>query len=312
MGYQKRISSPFHTYLNYFVILIFTLAFIVGCESKKVIVNNLDEKEANEILVYLSNKGIVATKVPAPTQGGGGAAAAPQWNISVDSGDASQAMFFLNQVGLPRRPEKSLLNIFANTGLVPSGIQDKVRYQAGLGEQIASIIRKIDGVLDANVQISFPEEDPLNPNASKQKATAAVYIKHNGVLDDPNAHLATRIKRLVAGSVNGLDYDNVSIIGDRARYADSPLTLSTAEEKPFVHIWSLVIGKESVTLFRIIFFSFIALFLIFLFLLIGLIWKFFPLIKEMGVKSLLNIRPLDLNNLRQTSSNTAASEEEEI
>lgn len=185
--------------------------------------NNLDEREANEIIVFLSTKGIPATKVQAASEGGAGPGKAVMWNIVVDSDQANEAMGLLNQVGLPRRRSENLLGIFSNVGLVPSGMQEKIRYQAGLAEQIASTIRKIDGVLDADVQISFPEEDPLNPNANKQKITASVYVKHNGILDDPNAHLTSRIKRLVSGSINGLDYDNVTVIGDRARYSESTI-----------------------------------------------------------------------------------------
>ena len=282
--------------------LLLLLTLLTACGSRRIIVNNLDEKEANEIIVYLSNKGIDATKVPAPAAEGGAGGKAALWNISVDETQGNEAMALLNQVGLPRRKGQNLLGIFGNTSLVPSGLQEKIRYQAGLAEQIASTIRKIDGVLDADVQISFPEEDPLNPNANKQKITASVYVKHNGVLDDPNAHLITRIKRLVAGSINGLDYDNVTVIGDKARYGDIGLSGQQGnlgeEEKHYVTVWGVVLAHESVTRFQILFFSLSFAILLLLLSLIWLLWKLLPILKAAGgFKKLLSYHPLHVEDL---------------
>lgn len=290
--HKESILRLFHTL--FFFIFLSTL--LTSCESRRIIVNGLEEKEANEILVFLSTKGINATKVQAASEGGGGSKTV-LWNISIDSSQASEAMALLNQAGLPRRRGANLLNIFSNTSLVPSGMQDKVRYQAGLAEQIASTIRKIDGVLDADLQISFPDEDPFNPNAPKQKITASVYIKHSGVLDDPNAHLISRLKRLVAGSINGLDYDHVTIIGDRARFTEfsGGGFGSVEEDQPNVKVWTLTIAKSSLTRFRIIFFSFTLIVLTLLIALTWILWKILPLLqkKGVGINKLFSFTPLD-------------------
>jgi len=273
------------------------LPLLTGCESRKIIVNGLDEREANEILVYLSTKNIDAVKVQnIGGGGGGGGSKLVLWDISVNSEQAVEAMSLLNQAGLPRRRSQNLLNIFTGSGLVPSEMEQKIRYQAGLAEQIASTIRKIDGILDTEVQISFPEEDPLNPNGEKkQKITASVYVKHNGVLDDPNSHLVTKIKRLVAASVPGLDYDNVTVIGERARFSELNPTAGSSieEEKQYVSVWSIIIAKDSLTRFRVIFFSFTLLILFFSVALIWMIWKIYPVLKARGgMKELFHLKPV--------------------
>lgn len=308
-------SQPIMQSIYRFLLFIVMATMLASCQSKSIIVNSLDEKEANEILVYLSSKGINASKVQAPTETGGGGKGL-LWNISVDSNQSNEAMALLNQVGLPRRRGQNLLGIFANVGLVPSGMQEKIRYQAGLAEQIASTIRKIDGVLDADVQISFPDEDPLNPAATKQKITASVYVKHSGVLDDPNAHLITRIKRLVSGSVNGLDFDNVTVIGDRARFSDVPpggFSSLNEEERPFVNVWSVVVAKDSLSRFQIIFFSFTVALLLLLLSLIWLLWKFSSLLKQAGgFKSLFSLHPIRKEELEgHTASVDKPAEEKE-
>ncbi len=278
------------------LMLLGVLLLLVACSSSRTIVNGLDEKEANEIIVFLSTRNITANKVKS-TEAGGGGAKITLWDISVDEERATEAMSLLNQSGLPRRKGQNLLGLFANVGLVPSEMQDQIRYQAGLAEQIASTIRKIDGVLDAEVQISFPKEDPLNPNAEKkQKITASVYIKHSGVLDDPNSHLVTKIKRLVAASITGLDFDDVTVIGDRARFTDLPgglLSSALEEEKQYVSVWSIIIAQDSLFRFRLLFFSFTLLILILILSLIWVIWKVYPLLKEAGgLKELLHLHAI--------------------
>lgn len=297
-------SRKLFTQACYLLFLCICIPLLTSCESRKTIVNGLDEKEANEIIVYLSTKGIDATKVQAKDAGAGGSKIV-LWDISVPSDVGIEAMSYLNQVGLPRRRGQSLLGIFTGAGLVPSEMEQKIRYQAGLAEQIASTIRKIDGILDTEVQISFPEEDPLNPGGEKkQKITASVYVKHSGVLDDPNTHLITKIKRLVAASVVGLDYDNVTVIAEKARFSDMPIGQSLGgneEEKQYVNVWSLIIGKESLTRFRIIFFSFTLLILLLALLLIWTLWKMYPILKKYGgFKELFHIKPINEGKIEAT------------
>lgn len=291
---QKPLLS-FQKFFSFFLLLCIAFSF-TACESQKTIVNGLDEREANEILVFLASKNIYAQKLPSKVgQGAGGAAKEQLWDIGVETAQADQAMAILNAAGLPRRKAQSLLNIFAAGGLVPSEMQEKIRYQSGLAAQIESTIRKIDGVLDADVQLSFPEEDPLNPNAPKGKVTASVYVKHNGVLDDPNAHLITKIKRLVASSVPSLDFDDVTVIGDKARYSDVsiPVKGQEGEKLDYVKVWSLVIAKDSLRHFQILFFS-----LCIVILLLGLavswcMWKLYPVAKKRGgIKVLFHFHPI--------------------
>lgn len=307
MHIQFSSKSKFFQMTHRLLLLLLLMTCFSSCESRRTIVNGLEEKDANEILVFLSSKGIDATKIQAITEGGGGGRGVILWNISVPGNQTNEAMSMLNQVGLPRRRGQNLLGIFSNVGLVPSGMEQKIRYQAGLAEQIANTIRKIDGVIDADVQLSFPEEDPLNPGATKGRITASVYVKHTGILDDPNAHLVTRIKRLVAGSINGLDYDNVTVIGDRARFAEPTGYQANLgdEEKHFVNVWTLTIAKDSLTRFRIIFFSLIFVILLLLLALIWLLWKLMPIIKESGgFKQLLSFHPIPIHSAAPEENKT--------
>lgn len=266
-------------------VLFFGLFFCVtSCSSQKTIINDLDERDANEIIVFLSSKGIEAQKIKGESKGPGGGAAVT-WNIVVDSRIATEAMAILNANGLPRRKTSRLLEIFNAGGLVPSEMQEEIRYQSGLAEQIASTIRKIDGILDADVQLSFPEKDPLNPQKSLGKVTASVFVKHQGVLDDPNSHLVTKIKRLVASSVQGLDFENVTVIADRARFStpQGPESRPQGANVELVRVWTVSVAKDSVHRFQLIFTSVLLVFLFGVLLFSWFIWRMMPVIREQGV-----------------------------
>ncbi len=281
------------------IVLFFTMLLsFSGCASRKTIINGLEERDANEIMVFLSSKGIEAYKVKAISEAPGGAGGAVLWDISVDSDRATEAMALLNANGLPRRRGQKLLEIFTSGGLVPSEMQEKIRYQSGLAEQIAGTIRKIDGILDADVQLSFPQEDPLNPKAQKPPVTASVFVKHNGVLDDPNSQLIPKIRRLVAGSVQGLSFENVTVIPDRARFSESSSQLQARVSPPsveLVKVWTVPVAKEAVGRFQTLFSILIAVTAICVLATFWMLWKIIPVTRECGgFRYLFSFRPLEL------------------
>lgn len=287
----------------------FVLLVFCGCESHRVVVNDVEEREANEIVVFLYSRGIKANKVPAKTGVGVGAdAGPPMWSIAVEEGKMTEAMALLNQSGLPRKKGTDLLKLFAKQGLMSSDKEQEIRYQAGLEQQLANTIRKIDGVIDADVQLSFPsQETTLAPGQQiPQKTTAAVYVKHAGVIDDPNSHLVPKIKRLVSGSVNGLDINDVTVISDRARFSElfteETVVGAGAPSQDYVNIWSIVMAKDSAARFRFLFFVLILGIVLLIAFLGWLLWKFYPILKANGgFKQLLQPTPLNPNEPKDES-----------
>lgn len=262
--------------------------FLAGCESNTSIVNNVDEREANEIVVFLASKGIAAQKIQATSAEGAGAATTINWDIYVDKDKQVEAMAILNQNGLPRIKGTNLLQLFAKTGLMTSDKEETIRYQAGIEEELKNIIRKIDGVIDADVRISFPSAEAAAAGAAGTETTkikAAVYVKHQGILDDPNQHLDSKIKRLISASIENLNFEDVSVISDRSRFTDikfpseSQLIGPKVLEREYVKIWSIIMTKSSAKKFRLIFFSMIFIIFIFGGAAGWLIYKFYPQIK---------------------------------
>lgn len=258
--------------------------FLAGCENNTSIVNNVEEREANEIVVFLASKGIAAQKIQTTSEAVGGVATI-SWDIYVDKSKQVEAMAILNQQGLPRIKGTNLLELFAKTGLMTSDKEETIRYQSGVEEELKNIIRKIDGVLDADVRISFPTENAGGIGGTEvtpPKVKAAVYVKHQGILDDPNQHLDSKIKRLVSGSIENLSFDDVSVISDRSRFtdikfpSDSQLIGPKGLDKEYVKIWSIIMTKSSAKKFRAIFFAMIIVIFIFAAASGWLIYKFYP------------------------------------
>ncbi len=282
--YSKHLSTFTQRWKQqaFTTLCFFTLFLLAGCSGNESIVNNVEEREANEIVVYLASKGIAAQKIQATTEQGGGTGPV-LYNIGVATENSTEAMALLNRVGLPRAQGTNLLTLFAPSGFMTSDRSETIRYQAGLAEELKNTIRKIDGVLDANVQISFPPSDAtLAPGTLPPKITASIYVKHQGVLEDPNSHLETKIKRLVSSAINGLHFEDVAVISDRARMADIQLGTegemigSRNLQESYVSIWSIVMTKASLTRFRFLFFLLILLNLAFAVTLGWMVYKFYP------------------------------------
>ncbi|CCB88170.1 type III secretion periplasmic lipoprotein [Simkania negevensis] len=291
-----------------------TLLIFTGCDSNQAIVSNIDEKEANVILVLLESKGIPAQKAKSETTqiGGGGA---PKYSIMVPEKNTIDAIAYLNQNGFPRQQGTNLLDLFAKQGLMTSDKEETIRYQAGLAQQLTNTILMIDGVIDASVQLSFPPEESVlgTPGQTQQKRiTAAVYVKHQGVIDDPNIHLENKIKRLISGSVTGLDINDVTVVSDRSRFTDITLgaTPESLSGKPgeYVSIWNIVMSKESAARFRFLFFFITALAVILAVAFGWLVWKFYPTLKKKGAfKTLLS--PIPWIGGKKGSEETSSSRE---
>lgn len=295
------------------IFVLLTLVFLSSCEKQMTIVSDIPEREANEIIVFLASEGITSTKAAAATSGAamGGASEGAMFNILVDEKKEVEAMAILNRNGLPRKKTTSILELFAKSGLVSSDREENIRFQAGLAAQIAGTIRQIDGVIDAVVELSIPEQEGITlpgQEVKKKQIVAAVFVKHQGILDDPNSHLITKIKRLVSGSITGLDVNNVTVISDRSRFTEiavknSPESI-TPKTKEYVSIWSIVMAKGSTARFRVLFFTLI-LAIIFFALLVGwMLWKFYPILRTRGMKKLFSLMPFKTNTEIEETNET--------
>ncbi|MGL4348317.1 MAG: hypothetical protein ACRCSV_02515 [Chlamydiales bacterium] len=308
-------------YARHIVVLLLLSLSLTSCSKSQKIITGVTEREANIIVVFLEARGIRSNKVRVS---GGSTTAAEQlakFDITVKKNQSIQAMALLNQNGFPKQRYITLLQLFQASGFMTSEREENIRYQAGLAEQINNMITMIDGVIDSNVQLSFPttETTAIGANTTgtqeKQRITAAVYVKHQGVLDDPNNYLEDKIKRLVSGSITGLNINDVTVVSDRSRFTDIlPYEREdrlTSYPKEMVSIWSIIMNRESALRFRILFLILISVSTLLLLLFGWTIWKIYPIFKQKhGVRKLFSLKPF--TNLLNDNSVAPAPIEEEI
>ncbi len=158
----------------------------------------MGEQDVKELLAFLQTKGIAADKIPGDKK---------TWSLMVDRDDLAQAIKDLQAAGLPRTQYANMGEVFRKEGFVSSHLEERVRFVYALSEEVAKTISQIDGVIVARVHIVVPEDNPLSQTVSP--SSASVFIKHERQSDVESR--IPQIKRLVANSVEGLQYDKVSV-----------------------------------------------------------------------------------------------------
>ncbi|HEY3355320.1 MAG TPA: secretion protein [Polyangia bacterium] len=195
---------------------------ISGCSNVEL-QHGLDERQANQIVLTLDQAGITADKLK--EEGGREAT----FRVRVAGADAAQAWKVLKAHELPRERAKGLLEVFGQPSLIPTATQERALHLTALCGELSRTLETVDGVLTARVHVSLPDDNPLREGAERVRPAAAVLIKAR-----PGTALGEdEVRKLVAGSVDGLDPAKVSVVITAAQAAPATVGSDLAHLGPF-------------------------------------------------------------------------------
>ena len=221
-------------------LVLLAALLLSACEAE--LYNNLDQRQANEMVATLQQRGIPAQRMA--VKGG-------QYTVVVDKARFADAINVLKEAGLPKQEFQSMGQVFKKDGLVSSPTQERAQMIFALSQELSRTVSEIDGVLSARVHLVLPENDPLRQQLVP--SSASVFIRHRS--STPVGNLVPQVKMLVANGVAGLSYDKVSVVLVPVD-SQKPIQGQDLEMVSFFGIW---IQRDNLTQAWIMFFGLVVL-----------------------------------------------------
>ena len=190
---------------------------------------NLDEDDANKIILALDHASVDATKEIDPQSEG-------KVRVVVARDDVPRALAAMRDEQLPRPRPVGVLDAMDKGALVPSQAAEHAQYVAGLSGDLERTLEGVDGVLGARVHLNLPEPDPLR-DGPPLKASASVLLEHRGSAPPITTDA---VQRLVAGGVAGLATADVAVVMV-SRAAPAART-----EAQLAHVGPIAVARGSV------------------------------------------------------------------
>ncbi|ADO74089.1 flagellar M-ring protein FliF [Stigmatella aurantiaca] len=201
------------------------LLLVVGATAcRERIQHGLDERQANELQTVLLERGLEARKVPE-------AGKKPSWSIEVDEAQASAAVRILAELGLPRPVAETGCDVFGGGALLRTPIEEQLCRTRVLERGIEKTLQGMEGVLVARVHLMVPP--PARPGHAPSAAKASALLRTASGQADRLRQSQDRLQALIAGGVEGLSPEAVSLLVDEASARGEVAPVSRAQPLRF-------------------------------------------------------------------------------
>lgn len=178
----------------------------VGCMGCQVeLQHQLDELQANEILMLLKHSGIDAEKRRDPVD-------PEKWMISVPEEQTELALGLILDAGMPKNATGGFQDVNQKDNMLPTTIQERMRYVSALSGELQRTLEQDDQVIRARVHITFPFLEKSGRNSESLQGSASVFLKTIPAEKNQFSLSDDAVKSLVANGVGGMRKDDVTVV----------------------------------------------------------------------------------------------------
>ncbi len=202
------------------------LLFLCGCD-QRVLVTDLSQSQATEIIVALHQSGIDAERVEERV------GRKKSYQIAVAKGNFGTALEILQNFGLLPKKSEKVEELTRQQGFLPNSPElSQVRLSYALSAQIEELLAALPGVVDVHAVVRLaPDQSLFSESAPEHYSAASVVIRY--VTKEGEIPFSVdKVKSLVSHSVSGLRVDDVHVetsaipVGELKKVGESLIQLS--------------------------------------------------------------------------------------
>ena len=156
--------------------LLVSGVLLSGC-AQETVAHLQTEKNANKIVYLLETNGIEAQKHKDEES------RELAFNVMVPADQKLQALGILKENNLPEEMKVDSATMVENTGMIPTAEQERTKREVGIMGDLTNAFRTIPGIIDAQVQVTLPPDNPLrdiNEEPPRPKASVILLYRVNG------------------------------------------------------------------------------------------------------------------------------------
>ncbi len=214
------------------------VGLLLGCNEP--LHHDLDEREANAMVVTLHQKGLEAEKIRDPDDD-------ERWAVEVPRPQRIDAWTVLQQEGFPWPDRGGFDDFYPGGGLIPTAQEERVVLQYATARELQSSLLRVEGIVDAHVHLVLPEQPRVQLTGSETSdPRASVLVQWRAGMEQPPLD-AEGIRQLVSGAVEDLDPEAVHVVMSAVSGTEQPRA-----EFEFAQVGPISVAPHSQGLLRFV------------------------------------------------------------